>query len=872
MATPVAEPLVGRARELAQADAALQALREGQGGFLLVTGEAGIGKTRLAGELAGRALAAGTAVVWGRCVEGDGAPPYWPWRQVVRALDGDPDEVFGGPVEAPDQRFRVVDQVRRLLTARGPLVVVVDDVHVADEASATLLRHLVDGLLTLPVLVVATAREVSPALSEAQRAAGADRWELRRLEVGEVQAQLSAPERAAEVHRVTGGNPMFVREIARAIAEGTWDPERPPRTVVDAVAARLERLSASTRAALETAAVLGRDLDLDVLAEAHPDVHLSAVLDEATAHGFVDGRRFVHALTRDAVVQSVPPSRRADLHRTAAAALAAAHADRLDDHLAELVGHAQAAGDSAAVVRWGRRGAEEAARRLAFEEAARLYRLAAQHAPDDASLLHGLARSAYLAGDLPAWVQAVRRAADLARDPAELAAATLLLETVPEPAVNALIDELCGRLLAAELPDPTRARLLALHSRVAFYASDPALTDARSAEALALAVGDDTALVAALRARWEALPGPAGRAERRRLADAMVEVSQRLGSAWNELWGRLWQVEVRVEVGEVAAATDLLPPLRAAADRVGGPVAAWHTDRIAACVAQMSGRYAEAAELSARALGRMLPIEPAPAQGAWFAMQYALSRHVAVPDRVLEVARAGWATPPQFRTMAHLSRALVLVGGRDLDAGRAQYLQAGAPESWRLPVFFVVPGRVVGLLTSLALGLLDDAAVLVDLLDPLRDEMAVGGGVSCLGPVELALGRAELALGRADRAETSLRRALATAERCGLPGFAVEAQLLLAELAPAEAARLRRAAGETVRALGMTRLAPPPVESPLSAREQEVAALVAEGLSNRQIAERLFLSERTAQNHVQHILTKLDLSNRAQVAAWWMSR
>ncbi|MCI3949575.1 MAG: transcriptional regulator, LuxR family, partial [Acidimicrobiales bacterium] len=98
--------MVGRQRELDALLAALDGTRSGTGRLVLCAGEPGIGKTRLAQELAGRALAGGVPVAWGRCVEAEGAPPFWPWRSVLRSLGVDADAVLSGEVESPPDRFR----------------------------------------------------------------------------------------------------------------------------------------------------------------------------------------------------------------------------------------------------------------------------------------------------------------------------------------------------------------------------------------------------------------------------------------------------------------------------------------------------------------------------------------------------------------------------------------------------------------------------------------------------------------------------------------------------------------------------------------------------------------------------------------------
>jgi predicted ATPase len=112
--------IVGRRRELDALAAWLAAGRGGRGRLVLCSGEAGIGKTRLAQELSGIALAGGTGVVWGRCVEAEGAPAFWPWRQVLRSVGGDPDRVLTGEVESPEDRLRVFEEVSEAVRGAAP--------------------------------------------------------------------------------------------------------------------------------------------------------------------------------------------------------------------------------------------------------------------------------------------------------------------------------------------------------------------------------------------------------------------------------------------------------------------------------------------------------------------------------------------------------------------------------------------------------------------------------------------------------------------------------------------------------------------------------------------------------------------------------
>ncbi len=921
-----ADAIVGRRAERVALRAWLDASRTGVGRLVLCVGEPGIGKTRLAQELAGIALASGTPVAWGRCVEAEGAPAFWPWRQVYRSLGINADAAFAGDVESPEDRFGIIDEASwALLGAAGEsgLVVILDDIHWADEPSLLVLRHLADKVASGRLLAFATFRGADPAgalravLPELLRSPAVERFDLRGFGLDDVREQLSltiggeSTMDARTVLDVTGGNPLFVREIARAMADGTWQADRPPRTVLDVVGARLDRTSARCRRLVEAAAIVGRDFSLPVVAAAlsEPIADCFALIDEAIAYGLVQhvgelgAYRFVHALTRDAVKARLTTDERVTLHRDVAGAIEQQFAGVLADHVADIARHwAEVApyGHAATARAWALRAAEDAVRRLAFEDGVRLFRsaLAIDSTPlpdvERCRILVALGRAAYFAGDLASSVAAAVAAAEAARSARSyesLGDAALVLEAAPDPGVNAVAEQLCEEALAGLGDignDALRARLLALRSHLAFYDGEQDRTVSMSASALELArqSGDDRALGDALRARKEACPGPAGRVQRELVAADMIALAQRTNNARSAMWGRLWRIEAFIESGSLASAAEELPALQLAIERVGGPVSAWHLDRVVACVAQAQGRYDAAMAAGRRGLERMRAIELAPARGSYLALQCSLANHVGISDEAAEFARHPFDPPPRFRTIGRVSRAFLLLRAGLTDDAAASYQQAGPVDTWSLPAFFVLPGYVYGVLVAAELGHCDDVALLVDRLAGFRGEHVSGEGVAYLGPVELSLGRGSAALGRLDVAIDDLTTAANRADRAGAPGFVAEARYHLATALldrnePGDTERAERAARDAdrlARSLGMTAYIDRAAALVarfgdnrlvlLSRREGEVASLVAEGLTNRQIAERLVISDRTAQNHVQHILTKLGFSTRSQIAAW----
>jgi predicted ATPase len=275
--------MVGRDRELARVTGVLDDVLAGRGRLVLCTGEAGIGKTRLAEELAAAAEARDVPVAWARASDQGSSPPYGLWRLVLDepAVAARPS-VFGaalGPDLGADsgiaQRFALFAEVRGRLAqaaSRRGLVLVLDDLQWADEASAVLLVEVVRQLRGTRILAFATYRD-SPGgvLAGLSAEVNTERVDLHGLPpeaVGDLllAAGLDAPpERARRVHDETGGNPFLVRELAQSLSEPSGASV--PGRVVEATAYRLAQLSGEARAVLQAAAVAGNTFSAGVVAK-----------------------------------------------------------------------------------------------------------------------------------------------------------------------------------------------------------------------------------------------------------------------------------------------------------------------------------------------------------------------------------------------------------------------------------------------------------------------------------------------------------------------------------------------------------------------------------------------------------------------------
>jgi class 3 adenylate cyclase len=393
---------VGREREMDELRGGLDDALSGKGNLLLIVGEPGIGKTRMTEELTTWARLRGAQVLLGRCYEGEGAPPYWPWVQVIRSYIHDRDaesllSVMGQgaadiaqvvsevrerisnladppPLDPEQARFRLFDSISVFLrnAARTqPIVVVLDDLHWADKPSLLLLQFLASAIRQNRLLVVATYRDVevrrqhplAQTLAELAREQIARRVVLRGLTEQDVARFIEmtagtppTAELVRAVHRETEGNPFFVSECVRLLAsEGKLD--RPderfesitvPQSVREVVGRRLDQLSDPSNALLKIASVVGREFALGVVQTASDldPVAITEAIDEAVAARVValtprslDRYAFSHALIRETLYEEIPTTRRVALHRRIGEVLEMLYEKAPEAHFAELAHH-----------------------------------------------------------------------------------------------------------------------------------------------------------------------------------------------------------------------------------------------------------------------------------------------------------------------------------------------------------------------------------------------------------------------------------------------------------------------------------------------------------------------------------------------------
>jgi len=844
--------LVGRDAELAQLHEARASARGRRGGLVLVTGEAGIGKTRLV-----EAATAGDAAVWGRCWESGGAPTFWPWVEVLRELAakrGTPQlqELAPGSdaaVADAGARFALFDGVAQLLltsAATEPLLVVLDDVHASDPASLRLLELLAPRLTSAPLLVVATFRLADGGTDRAVERmlaalvrrgehlplAGLDPSAARSLALASARTRLPS----ATVDRLVAraeGNPFFVEALA---AGSAGDGLALPAGVGEALARRLEPLPDPTRDVLAAAAVIGRDFTIARVArllgiEAGEAL---ALVDPAARAGLVlpagehSGQRFAHMLIRDWLYAGLEASARAELHRREARALEQ-QAERDPELLQELAHHVAAAAPivgAGAAVTACERAARHATAGLAFEDAAALYARALAIADDAREPLEPARRVALLlaqgdaclrAGDAAAAREALHQAADLARANGfarELAQAALgygrvvvLPGEVDEPVVTLL-----EQALEVVPPEATalRARLLARLARELHFAPDPERPRALAGEAVALADADgDAAHRAYALAAWHvAIDRPELVEERLEVARRITALAGEAGDREVELEGRVMSAIDLLELGLPGAAALELDAADLLAARLRQPALTWRVLLIRTTLALVAGRFDEAERLMAQA----------EAVGARSRGRGA-HRYRLLQEGQLRELRGGYAElEEEARALAEETSAvwgflhthLLATIGR-LDEARVGFERLvaddfGPPDHMAALSVLARCAEVCALLQDT-----ERAQGLHDRLLPYADCWSVGAGGVCTGVVRLRLGMLDRTLGRYDEAVAQLEKAVAAHREAGAAPATARAEVELALALRAlgrddDAAELLGHALRLAKALGMAPL------------------------------------------------------------------
>ena len=943
---------VGRGRELAEIETALDGLEEGAYACLAVDGEPGIGKTRLLAELRARADERGFLILVGAATEFERELPFSVWIDALDAyvasqelelggIDADLAgelagviPAFGGAGRAgrgmlADERYRAHRAVRRLLellAADRPLVIVLDDLHWADEASIELVGALLRRGPDAPCLLAIAFRpgQAPARLSAALAVPAVSRIGLAQLseaEAVELLGELDA-HRAAAIYRHGGGNPFYLEQLARAGeggSSGAFEGNGSggvPTAVAASLAEELAGLSAAERTLLESAAVAGEPFEPDLAAAiAGLDAEdgllaLDALLALDLVRSTAVPRRFAfrHPLVRRAVYESAPGGWKLAAHRRAANVLAergAAAAER-----AHHVEQSALQGDEAAVALLLDAGAASAARAPA--SAARWYAAALRLLPASADerqvdVRVSLASAQRSLGELELCRKTLSEALELLPP----AAASRRVELT---ALCAAVEHWLGRhddahrrLTRAweELPDRATAEAAALQIELAvdgLYEHDfeQAIEAGGRALETARAVGD-RALVAAAAAALCFGETAAGRIDSARVhrTEAVAEIERlsddELGSRLEALYYLGWAETYLEHYDDAVARFDRgVAIARATGDgRLLVPMTLGKNFPF-----EMQGRLAEATECCETVLeGVRLQSSQHELYRALFELGWTryyagdLEGAIAAYEESSRIdARLAGGTIPNAGGGPGWGLGVAWFDAGETERGREILLELGAEEVVRtMPVERCFDWENLALV-ELAAGNTDAADAYARRAEDdaarlgLRLPAALAGRTRA--SVLLALGQpleaAEVARASAEAA-TAIGARLHAAFSRGLEGQALaaagERDRAVAALRHAEAeldacgsVRVRDETRRELRKLGARTEPRGPATAEesgvgaLTKRELEIATLATDRLTNREIAAALFLSEKTVESHLRHIFRKLGVASRVEVA------
>lgn len=799
-------PLVGRDDQLG---ALLEAYRSAGGGtpaYAALTGEPGIGKSRLCAELATRVVEDGARLLLGRCSQDDGAPPLWPWQQVLRGLGTDL-EVDAGDDEGAE--FRTWESVVTRIVAAAQdetLVVMLDDLHWADPPTLRVLRLLVATAEVGRLLVLTTWRphpEPTGALADAIETLArrhALRLELTGLEpaqAAEVVAAVTdaAPNagQAAVLTARTDGNPFFLVEYARLARDGgdldalMREPD-PPTAVNDVLLRRFAMLPEPTTEVLRWAGVVGRSFELDVLAAASglDEDDVLDRLDPALAAGLVreDGigrYLFSHALVRDAIYGGGTATRRARAHARVAEVL-----DGRPDRESETARHWLAAGPAYAAQAWRAAAAAAAgARRVhAYAEAAELLDIALAAAADDPGataqdrydLLMELADAHRWRGDwtpLLATIEAAIALADEMDDVRLLgrAASSMTIGALWQSAAHGQVHEqvvaALRRSLAAlpEEDDPLRCEVMLGLANELYYGSTHEERAALVGEALAMArrIGDAELVMNALLVGFVSLWRPDNVAERLALAEEAATLAAEIGNERALTVATTLTAVAHSELGQVAQMWEHSGEARARAQRLRLAYGLLVVETLELPWLALAGRFEEAAERLAgvEALAEQMDLlqKDEAIAGALLALRLWQGR----ADEMVPMMQSLQGGPLPVTSLVCLY--LLRAGRRD--EAVAYHAEHGIDLSqlnW-----FSLLNWCAAAETALGVGDAELGRTAYSLLEPLAGQTACSGSGLATGPVDLFLAEAALAAGDAAAATRHADRAAALMEEWQIP-------------------------------------------------------------------------------------------------------
>jgi tetratricopeptide (TPR) repeat protein len=838
---------VGRDAEMALLEEVLDGARSGAGQLVLLSGEPGIGKSRLIQEL-GRHAAPLRPVV-GRCVQAEGVPPFWPWVQVLGALPQTPsggdkpvalaqgDELGSAVAARFSQALQVAARIRAAAGSHGSIVVL-EDVHWADPASLELLHLVTAELITDPVLVVASYRDVEIASGAALEAtlgllarhpavthlrlSGLDEAAVEAL-VGQTAGVGPAAQDPAALLERTGGNPYFITELLRwssvsagsagAGGDGGRRGEGPlPTGVRDVLRLRLAALPPAAVHGLTVGAVVGRDFPLHLLEAAvdeDPEMLLESI-EAALAAGLLTepapGRfRFAHALVREVLLDSSSAARRARVHGRLLAALRQRHG--VHAPVAALAHHAHAAAlggvDVADAAELCLRSAQEALTRIAYEDAVAAAGRGLEL--DDTTPLDPAVRCDLLLvraealkrlGDLSGAGDAIDVAYALAReheDAARITQAALAsagggfglfwsLAWTAEPAIDVILERLIeANAVAPETDAQTQVAVASLLASTLTVRGRPREADEVSAAALERGreLGG-LSLARALRGRLVARWYGDAPEERILLAEELITVAGNHRQA--ELTGRFFRMHALLELGDVAASDAELARFEQRARELRMVehelAAGWfRADR-----ALMEGRLVDAEQLAEQLA--------APRPGTTDAARLVLSSAIAsvrgigmwFRGRLHEMGINAEQVPADAHPGWRLIAAMSLAETGDT-AGAATLLAEAMPLD--------APGDLEGVDAVANAWLRAEVAVLVGdvararllhaQLLPLAGRLVVfSPDATCHGSAELPLGSLAAVCGDLDEAVDRLERAIDVNDRVGARPYSAIAHARLA--------------------------------------------------------------------------------------------